>query len=136
MITARLAAEYGRKVFAVPGRVDLKSIAGCLSLIRDGATMVTCVDDILDDLPYLNPRPIQGELPIDEIKCPVGRKVSEVLFGQRAAATDSLTEKCEVPVGRVMQSINLLEMHGMTKRRYDGLFELECRGQPLKCAAE
>jgi len=52
LITARLAAEYNREVFAVPGRIDRPEIAsGVNGLIRDGcAKLVTCLEDVLDDL--------------------------------------------------------------------------------------
>jgi len=50
MITARLAGEYGRHLFAVPGRIDQVSSRGCHALIRDGATLLTCVEDCLEAL--------------------------------------------------------------------------------------
>jgi DNA processing protein len=52
LITARLAAEYNREAFAVPGRVDRPELtAGVNGLIRDGqAKLVTCLDDLLDEL--------------------------------------------------------------------------------------
>ncbi|MCH7224934.1 DNA-processing protein DprA [Haloferula sp. A504] len=50
LITANLAAEYGRPVYAVPGPIDKPTSAGCHRLIRDGATLVTDAGDILDDL--------------------------------------------------------------------------------------
>lgn len=54
LITANLATEYGRPVFAVPGPIDKPGSAGCNQLIRDGATLVYDASHILDDL---------GELP-------------------------------------------------------------------------
>jgi DNA processing protein len=48
LITARHAAEQGREVFAVPGPVDSPASAGCLHLIRTGATLARHVDDILE----------------------------------------------------------------------------------------
>jgi DNA processing protein len=46
MITARFAGEQGRLIFAVPGRIDQSTSAGCHQLIRDGATLMTGVDDL------------------------------------------------------------------------------------------
>lgn len=57
MITARQAGEQGRTVFAVPGRVDSAGSRGPHSLIRDGARLVESVDDILQELETLIPRP-------------------------------------------------------------------------------
>ncbi len=51
LITARLAAEYNREVFAVPGRLQDPMSAGTNALIRDSAAkLVTCLEDILDEL--------------------------------------------------------------------------------------
>lgn len=50
LITCSRAVEQGRSVMAVPGRIDSSASAGCLQLIRDGARLVTCVDDIVEEL--------------------------------------------------------------------------------------
>lgn len=50
LITARLANEIGRTVFAVPGRMDDARSGGCNKLVRDGAVMVTGVEDVFREL--------------------------------------------------------------------------------------
>ncbi len=55
MITANLASEYNRSVYAVPGPIDRPSSAGCHKLIRDGAQLVTAASDILDEFQWLLP---------------------------------------------------------------------------------
>ncbi len=68
LITCSRAVEQGRAVMAVPGRIDSVASAGCLHLIREGARMVTCVDDIVEELSPLGrapsaPPPARAALP-------------------------------------------------------------------------
>lgn len=53
MITAGQALDQGRDVFAVPGRIDSHPSQGCHALIRKGAALVTCVEDVLEGFEFL-----------------------------------------------------------------------------------
>ncbi len=62
LITCSRAVEQGRSVMAVPGRVDWKVAAGCNHLIREGARLVTCVEDIVEELTPLGVKcEVKGE---------------------------------------------------------------------------
>lgn len=54
LITARLSAEAGREVFAIPGSIAKKLSKGCHYLIQNGAKLVQTVEDIVDELSALN----------------------------------------------------------------------------------
>ena len=74
LITCMRAAEQGRAVMAVPGRIDWRSSEGCLHLIREGARMVTSVDDIVEELSTL---PELARTATSTVTHASGRRVSE-----------------------------------------------------------
>lgn len=53
LITAQSAADQNRRVFALPGAVDRPHSSGCHELIRNGATLVTCARDVLEEFEWL-----------------------------------------------------------------------------------
>jgi DNA processing protein len=57
LITANFAAEYGRQVFAVPGRIDSPRSKGCHDLIKKGAKLCESAEDIVSEFEYLFPAP-------------------------------------------------------------------------------
>ncbi len=68
IITATNAAEQGRIVFAVPGRIDSPSARGCHQLIKTGARLIEDIDDVLQEFEFLIPpdkkETAQRELPV------------------------------------------------------------------------
>jgi DNA processing protein len=95
LITARWAADQGRRVFAVPGRVDHPMARGCHRLIREGAELLESPADLLDELglasalPAATPHPAHpllaclrgATLDVDELSRRLGRPAPEVLIG-------------------------------------------------------
>ncbi len=73
-VTARLAKQQGRKVFALPHEVDDKNGRGTNRLIQEGAKIVTCTEDIIKEFPFLSykvpPKKKEKEIEIQE-----GRKI-------------------------------------------------------------
>jgi DNA processing protein len=112
MITARLAAEYGREVLAVPGMVHSRVSEGPHSLIRDGARLVTSPEDILEDLGLAAPCPDGSQLP--ELR-PDEQAVWERLDVE-PMVLDLIARKAKMPPSTVAAILVGLEMKGHASR--------------------
>lgn len=130
MITARFAGEQGRLLFAVPGRVDQPTSAGCHQLIRDGATLLTTVDELLSELSYLDglhpragppPKPPGATVPpsLDA----EARALLERLRDGAMLGPDALAEAAGLPVAQVCAALLRLELTRLVVRHPDGTFE-------------
>ncbi len=124
LISARLASEQGREVFAVPGRMDDRMSKGTNSLIRDGATMVQCVDDVLDQLGPM-PTAMKMETSSGEtvsIRSPAELKLNEQemqvlqLISEEATEVDWLIQQSDLPASRVLSTVSVLEMRRLVRR--------------------
>ena len=132
MITARFAGEQGRLIFAVPGRIDQATSAGCHQLIRDGATLLTGVDDILNELSYLDglrPRAIttEGQTSVLEQLLPQldekERRVFDSFQGGSRLGIDALTVATGLAAQEVSALLMMLELKKLVTKCADGTFE-------------
>jgi DNA processing protein len=131
MITARFAGEQGRLLFAVPGRIDQPTSAGCHQLIRDGATLLTSVGDILSDLNYLGglrPAPIPEKRKSAAPPAPADlgadeRAVLSQLADGAILASDALAAGTGIPAAQVAAAAMSLELKQLIVKRVDGTFE-------------
>jgi DNA processing protein len=131
MITARFAGEQGRLIYAVPGRIDQTTSAGCHQLIRDGATLITGVDDILSELNYLDGlRPSAIPVKPGSPVAPAGRLTADetAVFGcfrgGGELTPDVLATQTGLPADRLSATLMLLELKRLIAKRADGAFEL------------
>ena len=132
MITARFAGEQGRLIYAVPGRIDQPSSAGCHQLIRDGATLFTGVDDILNELNYLDglrPQAIttEGQPRLLEQLMPqldaAERRLVAAFAGGAILGIDALTTATGLSAPEVSATLMGLELKKLVQKRADGTFE-------------
>ncbi|HRG54803.1 MAG TPA: DNA-processing protein DprA [Lacunisphaera sp.] len=132
MITARFAGEQGRLIYAVPGRIDQPSSAGCHQLIRDGATLFTSVDDILNELNYLDglrPQAIttEGQVGLLEQLLPQldagEQRVIAAFAGGAIVSIDALISSTGLSSPEVSAALMGLELKKLVQKRADGTFE-------------
>ncbi len=128
MITARFAGEQGRTLMAIPGRIDQASSAGCLQLIRDGAIMVTSVDDILEELRYRRPQEVKPD-DLTEAQ-PAALELSDAeqslmncFNGGEILAPDIIADQLGKPFAEVAAILMGLELKRLVAKRADGCFE-------------
>lgn len=124
LITARLALEQGREVFAVPGNVTSAGSVGTNRLIRDGAKLVEEVRDILCEFPDLSCliRPAGGDRAVRlGALSPTARRVYD-LIGLEPIHIDDIIARGEVSPTEAAHALLLLQMENLIEelegRRY------------------
>jgi len=124
MITARFAGEQGRQLMAVPGRIDQESSAGCHQLIRDGATMITSVQDVLEELRYRSSEQMEVSLEPAAPQLDARESALMGLFaGGEALTPDQIAERLQWPYPEVSALLMGLEIKRLLSKRPDGGYE-------------
>lgn len=133
MITARFAAEQGKIVAAVPGRIDSRQSSGCHQLLRDGAILVTSIDEVLEELSWETAySSTQLDLSLDNSGdsepqlndySPAETQIISRLEGGEAASADQLVDILDLPYSQVASTLMMLELKQKITKRADGTYE-------------
>ncbi len=119
LITARLAAEQGKEVFAIPGSIHSPQSRGCHALLRQGAKLVESAQDVLEDLRYVLPAkatPAASEEP-------EGEDPLLGALGHDPVTLDALIARTGIPAPLLQAQLLELELAGQVARLPGGLFQ-------------
>ena len=122
LITARLALEEGREVFAVPGPVDDDRSRGVHKLLRQGARLVEGVDDIMEELAWpMRPLPEPAapkKVAATPVHPPLRAEAADMLtqLQQGTMHGDELARRCHMSVSMLAPFLLQLELAGLVER--------------------
>lgn len=129
LITARLAMEQAREVFAIPGSIHNPLARGCHRLIRQGAKLVESVQDILEELAPQLSAVLRDESPGVSGDRPAGdeldgdyRKLLENM-GFDPVSIDQLVERSGLTAQEIASMLLILELNGHVGARQGGLYQ-------------
>jgi len=129
LITARLASEQGREVFALPGSIHNPLARGCHQLLRDGAKLVESVDDIMTEL-----APLAGHLKLittESTQKEVGTATEDQEYvklrknlGHDPIGFDELVARSGLTIDQVSSMLLILELDGKIEKLSGGRYTL------------
>ncbi len=127
LITARLAGEQGREVFAIPGSIHNLQARGCHRLIKQGAKLIESADDILEEIaPQLRQQlaAITPEAPAKTQEPAIDEAHKELLdaIGHDAVTIDQLVERCEMSAKEIASMLLILELEGRVQPEAGGFY--------------
>ena len=122
LITARLALDLGREVFAVPGRIDSPLSVGTNHLIQQGAKLVTGVDDLLSEITPALRSGAAGRA-VGRSGGPADGPIASLL-GAGPTSVDQLIRETGLPASELLRRLLDLELRGLITRSAGNFVEL------------
>jgi DNA processing protein len=123
LITARLAAEAGREVFAIPGSIHSPQSRGCHALIRQGAKLVESAEDVLEEL-WGQATPAAPEI----AETPHEQQALLDVMGFDPVSLDALMARSGWPAAELSAALLELELDGQIARLAGQLYQRRGRG--------
>ena len=128
LITARLASEQGKEVFAIPGSIHSPQSRGCHALIKQGAKLVELAQDVLEELnlPVAGLNGFSASRPENGTDPTAGQTADDPLLaalGFDAVSLDALQARTGLDTARLQAQLLELELGGQLARLPGGLFQ-------------
>jgi len=126
LITARLAGEQGREVFAISGSIHSPNARGCHQLIKQGAKLVETIEDIISEFEWLSPRTTTTATDKSREAAPVSiesshKKLLE-LVDYAPTSVDNIIERSGLTAEAVSSILLRLELRGLVQTTPGGYY--------------
>lgn len=130
LITARLAGDQGREVFAIPGSIHSPLARGCHALIRQGAKLVETANDILEELtPQLGAavRAAHASAPMaaGEVDATTQRVLDAMAYDP--VDIDTIAQRCGLTIGMISSMLLQMELRGVVAACPGGKYLRTCK---------
>ena len=122
LITARMALEQGRDVFAIPGSIHSTQSKGCHVLIKQGAKLVESAQDILEELQFATSTPVVSTRTGEDEVSPALTTLLQAL-GFDPIGLDGLQARSGLPTPHLQAQLMELELAGLVARLPGGKFQ-------------
>ena len=132
LITARLATEYNRDVLAVPGSIFSATSAGTNFLLRQGATPITCANDLLQALGLLEENKMfpfgenvsNNKKNAEVIQNNLSQEEQEIinLLAVSPISRDEITQRLNRKIYEISATISILEIKGLIEEKFGLLY--------------
>lgn len=123
MITANFAVDYGRQIFAIPGRIDSPRSKGCHDLIKKGAKLCESASDVLGEFEYLFPAKPEPQ-PASAAPIPLAENEQKILLclADGEQSIDEIIRATSLPSSTVSVALLGLEMKRLIKQHPGKIF--------------
>lgn len=110
LVTARYAKEQNKKIFSIPGNINLKTSKGTNWLIKEGAKLVTCAEDILTEFNIKTESIEETEIQIEPEYIELYNQITYMPVN-----INIITKKCKTNISKISQQLLMMELKGYIK---------------------
>jgi len=122
LITAQLALDYNRDIFAIPGSIFSSKSIGTNKLIQKGAKLITSVQDIIEE--YDQDLKLFEEEKINiSTKDPTEKKILDILDGNSPLFIDDIVRELKIETSKVIATLSIMEISGKVKNIGSGKYK-------------